>query len=267
MNGTMNNKLWPEQHPYNDKFKSLLSSLTCQATTKLAFLVFSGAFNPVHAQHIRAMQVARQEAERLGWTVVAGFLAPASDEYVRRKLGNEAWPLKTRVQLCELATRESDWISVCPWGEFSSSRVSVGLREQLQVEGSDFLSGRSLTGLEIMGSDTTLRIFDEILREWSKTESRRRKPWYQDRIIYCVIRPGLNTSEEKEHIRNVIAPEAAQVGIKIIIVDTTGTHTPLEPVSSRDIRKLVARRDWDELRALGWLQPQVLVAIENRTRE
>ena len=118
-----------------------------------------------------------------------------------------------------------------------------------------------------MGSDTTLRIFDKILKEWSKTESRKRKPWYRDRIIYCVIRPGLNTSEKERDTSDVIAPEAARVGIKIIIVDTTGTNTPLEPVSSRDIRKLVARRDWDELRALGWLQPQVLVAIENRTRE
>jgi hypothetical protein len=47
--------------------------------------------------------------------IIGGFICPSSDLYVQQKLKQEAFPLKYRNKMCELATEDSTWIEVGPW--------------------------------------------------------------------------------------------------------------------------------------------------------
>jgi nicotinic acid mononucleotide adenylyltransferase len=245
-----------------EKLRVRLSSILCTERDRLAVLAMSGSFNPVHTQHVRALEVARAALERVGWAVAGGFLAPTSDVYLTDKLNGQTSSLVWRIKMCGLATHESDWLSVCPWGEFSSYRACTRLREQLERECAGMLKGRSLTGIEVMGSDTAIRILDRVVEEWRATEVKGRQLWYQNRIVCCLIRPGPESTVEVEHILRITAPEAADTGVEIMLVDSTREALPLEAASSREIRALVGRGDWDMLKARQWLHPQVLSSLE-----
>jgi nicotinic acid mononucleotide adenylyltransferase len=249
-----------------EKLKLRLSSVLSTQPDRLAVLVMSGSFNPVHAQHIRALEVARMALERAGWAVAGGFLAPSSDAYLKDKLTSQISSLNRRIELCGLATQASDWLSVFPWGEFSSYKTCTRLREQLERECAGLLKGRSLTAIEVMGSDAAIRILDRVIEEWRASEVGERQPWYQKRIICCLIRPSPDSSAEMEHIQRITAPQAAEIGVEIIFIDATREGLPLEAVSSTEIRELVDRGHWERLRTLRWVHPKVLSLLESWAR-
>ena len=120
--------------------------------------------------------------------MIAGFLTPAGDKFLKGKLGIEAWPLDKRTRLCEVAAGESDWVDVCSWGEFRSYRLCTALREHLERECAE-LNGRSLTGIEVMGSDAAIRILDENIADWDGADPGVRDSWYQaaSSAVYPVL--------------------------------------------------------------------------------
>jgi nicotinic acid mononucleotide adenylyltransferase len=226
--------------------------------SKLVFLLLSGSFNPVHTQHVRTLLVTRKYLESLGWIVVGGFLAPSSDAYVQEKLGAEGLPLRLRIALCKLAIEEIDWMSVCVKGELSSKRACHEVRNELEHHCCDVLNGRRLTGVEIMGSDTLARVLSKILMESSSKAGRLRR---QGRVVCCLLRPGCESEAQREHIKGLLVPSAADVGVELMLLEPTLGNLPLEPVSSSAIRDLISQGDWEELRSKGWLQPSVLEAL------
>src|SRR5215470_5225420 len=146
-----------------ERARKRLASGSARANRRAGFLVLSGSFNPVHTQHVRILEEARRHFERAGWLVIAGFLAPSSDEYVWSKLGPNALDLQDRRTLCELAVLESDWLGVCGRAELSSRWVARGVREELAWHCRDLLGGNALAGVEVMGSDTAVRLLTRIL--------------------------------------------------------------------------------------------------------
>jgi hypothetical protein len=245
-----------------EKFARRLRSLPCAAGDRLAFLSLSGSLSPVHTQHMRALEAARNALTRGGWTVVAGFLAPAGDKFLKRKLWVEAWPLDKRTRLCEVAAGESDWVDVCSWGEFRSYRLCTALREHLERECAE-LNGRSLTGIEVMGSDAAIRILDENVADWDGADPGVRDLWYQGRVICCLLRPGPSSAGEMAHIQQHTARRVADLGMELIVVDPESIRPALEAVSSSKIRELLAAGDLERLRARRWLHPEVLAALAN----
>jgi hypothetical protein len=227
-------------------------------SNKLAFLVLSGSFNPVHTQHIRMLILTRQYLELFGWTVVGGFLAPSEDHYVQQKFLAEALPLQQRTALCSLAIKEYDWMNVCVKGEFSSKWVCNGIRTELEYYCFDILQGRLITGVEIMGSDSVVRIFNKVLES---SDSRDRKLLAQRRIICCLLRPGQESASQRKHIQSVLIPGVMDMGVQIILPDPATFDPPLEEVSSSAIRKLVSTGSWDILESTGWLHPDVFKAF------
>jgi nicotinic acid mononucleotide adenylyltransferase len=244
-----------------EKLARCLRSPRCAESERLAFLSLSGSLNPVHTQHTRALEVARTALERRGWTVVAGFLAPASGKFLEGELGSEAWPLEKRTRLCEAASGDSEWIDVCSWGEFRSYRLCNAIRVHLKQECAA-LRGRNLTGVELMGSDAAIRILDENIADWDSADPSVRASWYRGRVVCCLIRPGVDSAREKEHIERHTARRAADLGVELIVVDPKSTELPLKEVSSTDIRELLAAGDVEHLRARDWLHPDVLAALE-----
>jgi nicotinic acid mononucleotide adenylyltransferase len=56
---------------------------------KDAIIILGGAFNPVHTQHIALLCLAKEELEKSGtWNILGGYLAVATDGYVRHKLAS-----------------------------------------------------------------------------------------------------------------------------------------------------------------------------------
>jgi nicotinic acid mononucleotide adenylyltransferase len=78
-------------------------------------LLCTGAYNPVHDGHIQMMEDARKAVEEAGYTVVGGYLSPGHDGYINLKLGDYALDVQTRVELCRMATADSEWLDVDPW--------------------------------------------------------------------------------------------------------------------------------------------------------
>lgn len=92
-------------------------------SSRIAVLVTSGAFCPIHTGHLHMMDSARRAAERRGWSVVGGFFAPDHDGYVSVKCGDEALSAAERVHLAQVATEESSWLAVDPWAALYLDRA------------------------------------------------------------------------------------------------------------------------------------------------
>lgn len=82
------------------------------AVTERAVLVACGSFSPITYAHLRMFEVARDHlVETVGYGEVAGVISPVSDHYGKAGLAHALH----RVEMCRLATIDSDWIAVDPW--------------------------------------------------------------------------------------------------------------------------------------------------------
>jgi nicotinic acid mononucleotide adenylyltransferase len=89
-----------------------------------AVLLSTGGFCPVHAGHLAMMESAREAAVAAGFDVIAGYLSPGHDDYLRMKCGDAAIPASVRIEQCAAAVKPSGWMLVDPW-EALHRRVSV----------------------------------------------------------------------------------------------------------------------------------------------
>src|SRR5690348_11724332 len=64
---------------------------SCSIT--VVILLLSGSFNPVHWMHVESFNLVRRFLEQRNMTVLAGYIAPSSDNYVYGKLGSFAMSL------------------------------------------------------------------------------------------------------------------------------------------------------------------------------
>ena len=98
-----------------------------------AVLLLSGSFNPLHRSHVACLETAKVAHEkRTGVPVMAAWIAPSSEAYVRHKLRNEALSLRERCRLCEAAVADSPWVGVVDWGVARGDTVQRGVHEMLQ---------------------------------------------------------------------------------------------------------------------------------------
>ena len=108
-------------------------------------LVLTGALNPIHRAHIKALQTARSFLEREGkFVVVRGLLSPTHDGYVSGKLGKQALRGTVRLELVQLSAREAgvgDWLSADGWevnhpdGFVDFPEVVRELQRQIDADG------------------------------------------------------------------------------------------------------------------------------------
>lgn len=167
-------------------------------------------------------------------------------------------PLEERKRLCELAIGASAWLSVCPRGEFSSHTAASGIHDELHRECEGVLAGRTLTAVEIMGSDAAVRILNKILARSDGAPTRR------TRTLCCVLRAGEDALFERRLLETDLIPRAARISIDVTLVDPGLADPPPKPVSSSQIMKLIERGQWDALRSGAWLHPSVLAALQQR---
>jgi nicotinic acid mononucleotide adenylyltransferase len=226
---------------------------TASGTKGMCFLVLSGSFNPVHRQHLNILSLSRNHFRNLGWSVIAGFLAPSTDEYVRSKLGADAMSLDRRIQLCELAVREElGWADVCHKAEAHGTVACRTLENEIDTFCSAVSTNHKIVGIEVMGSDTVQRVFHRRLADKVRGPSA-------GEIVCCILRPDTKDREQGSTIE-AIKRSAYQLGVDVVFAEGI-TETS---AGSTAIRKLLAGRDWDGLEAMKLLSPSVLGALRTQ---
>lgn len=112
-------------------------------------LLTTGSFNPVHPLHFQNLVRVKNYLEnehQPRMNVLAGYISPTHDSYVRHKLGDRAWiPSKDRCKLCEDAIQAEDssissWISVSR-GESEYSEGFIDFPE-VAVNFRDFINSK-----------------------------------------------------------------------------------------------------------------------------
>ena len=93
-------------------------------------LLETGSLSPVHLEHVRMLELAKQHLESLffeepaeeisqqRFVVVGAYLSPSCDQYVMRKLGRSRPGFLSaahRLAMCRLAVSHSSWIDVDSW--------------------------------------------------------------------------------------------------------------------------------------------------------
>ena len=147
-------------------------------------LVTSGAYNPVHRNHLLCLDAARAFLEQAAppgavrgpavsgpcppMAVVGGYISPLSDRMVARRRGS-AIPRSHRAAMLRLATAESDWTMVVS-ARLSGVRLFRAVAEQASAA-----LGRPVTVIAVCGTDG-YRASDDFLPP--------------DIPLACVRRPG-----------------------------------------------------------------------------
>ncbi|KAF7092017.1 hypothetical protein CFC21_094540 [Triticum aestivum] len=74
-------------------------------------LVATGSFNPPTYMHLRMFELAKDELQQRGYSVLGGYMSPVNDAYEKKDL----LPAAHRARLCELACGNSSFVMVDPW--------------------------------------------------------------------------------------------------------------------------------------------------------
>lgn len=102
-----------------------------ETASKPCVLLSTGAHCPAHAGHIEAMLQARAHLQAQGYAVLAGYLSPGHDEYIRQKTGDQALDIHQRLALLQdliLEQGQGDWLRVDPWeGLFNTVAINFTL--------------------------------------------------------------------------------------------------------------------------------------------
>eukprot|EP00996_Jenningsia_fusiforme_P001358 NODE_2244_length_1254_cov_19.014108_g2043_i0.p1 GENE.NODE_2244_length_1254_cov_19.014108_g2043_i0~~NODE_2244_length_1254_cov_19.014108_g2043_i0.p1 ORF type:complete len:192 (-),score=19.44 NODE_2244_length_1254_cov_19.014108_g2043_i0:416-991(-) len=177
----------------------------------------------------------------LDFPIVAGFLAPSSDAYLKQKLGTEAIPLVDRRAMCMLATQESNWIGVAGHG------IAVGTQAAAKVKACLERVWPTVTFEPILvyGADYFTRYGPDI---WSSL----------DTITVCVGRSG--STETVKTAYTQYCQRLAGAKPKGLLVEEE-----LEEVSSTEIRRLLAQGHSGIAVERGWLHPRVAEYLTRNT--
>eukprot|EP00455_Lapot_gusevi_P030492 TRINITY_DN3281_c0_g1_i5.p1 TRINITY_DN3281_c0_g1~~TRINITY_DN3281_c0_g1_i5.p1 ORF type:complete len:237 (-),score=34.75 TRINITY_DN3281_c0_g1_i5:331-1041(-) len=196
-------------------------------------LILSGSFNPVHRMHIYIFEACRRFIEQNGGIVLAGFVSPSSDRYVRGKLADAAIELIHRNQLCRIATADSDWLEVCEWGLASGAATTQLVGESIRDQLPPALASKvTINPIEICGADHALKY----------------RLWRHKRMI-CVTRPGY------EGVKQAMEEEGAVRGFLLVEADT-------HDISSTAIRKALQEGRASDVVTVGWMQPEVVAYLQ-----
>ncbi len=242
-------------HKYVANAKQFLHATPGKAKIPIA-IVLSGSFNPPHTMHIRTFDIAKEYLAKTGHEVLAGLIAPSSDEYVggkMKKKGEEHMLISlsgsfrfealcvavstnfaVRNQLCEIATSDSNWVSVWPRGDASSPRTARAIEAELRlmpvpIQGG-FATIKDIQVLEICGADYAMRI---PLRGHNLLIIQRPPQSYQE----------LRQKVDRENSKLAIVQANAQ------------------DISSTAIRKHFAGKESYEAMNREWLHPLVYEAL------
>ena len=90
--------------------------LPLSETKKNIVLLLNGCFNPIHNNHIRLLELAREHFNSLNdYHVIGGYISPTHDAGIQRKISVLLTTWQDRLEMCRLAVQDSSWIMVDDW--------------------------------------------------------------------------------------------------------------------------------------------------------
>lgn len=85
-------------------------------TKKNIILLLNGCFNPIHNNHIRLLELAREHLNSLDiYHVIGGYISPTHDAGIERKISHLYTTWQNRLEMCRLAVQDSSWIMIDDW--------------------------------------------------------------------------------------------------------------------------------------------------------
>ena len=126
--------------------------------TENIVLLLGGSFNPIHINHTRMMNIAKDHLTRVGLHIIGGYILPTHDASLKKKLGVVDLTNEQRLKMCEIALEDSDWIDVYPCLILNDKNIGIG-RAKRHLE--EYLTTRLGTGrrylisvMQVAGVDT-----------------------------------------------------------------------------------------------------------------
>ncbi|XP_006648101.1 nicotinamide/nicotinic acid mononucleotide adenylyltransferase [Oryza brachyantha] len=118
----------------------------------VAVLVATGSFNPPTYMHLRMFELAKDELQQRGYSVLGGYMSPVNDAYKKKDLLSAIH----RIRLCELACESSSFVMVDRWeamqkGYQRTLTVLLRIRNALCKDG--LANGANLKVMLLCGSD------------------------------------------------------------------------------------------------------------------
>ncbi len=90
--------------------------LPLSETKKNIVLLLNGCFNPIHNNHIRLLELAREHLNSLNnYHIIGGYISPTHDAGIQRKLSVLLTTWQDRLEMCRLAVHDSSWIMIDDW--------------------------------------------------------------------------------------------------------------------------------------------------------
>ncbi|NP_001404010.1 nicotinamide/nicotinic acid mononucleotide adenylyltransferase [Oryza sativa Japonica Group] len=150
----------------------------------VAVLVATGSFNPPTYMHLRMFELAKDELQQRGYSVLGGYMSPVNDAYKKKGLLSAAH----RIRLCELACESSSFVMVDRW-----EAMQKGFQRTLTVL-SRIRNALSKDGLADGGSPNVMLLCGSDLLESFSTPG----VWIPDQVriickdfgVICIRREG-----------------------------------------------------------------------------
>ena len=113
---------------------------------KKAVLLLPAALAPMHKDHVKILEIAKEILEKKGLEVTHAYLLPSSEKYVSNKTGGHFLDsLEIRVNLCRLATKDNDWINVLDWGMASGNQACSLIKKTMHPDTNVFIVAKADT--------------------------------------------------------------------------------------------------------------------------
>lgn len=221
--------------PFDKILKNLVQPKAQDSSKELYVLVSTGAFSPVHAGHLEMMERAKIALEERGHVVLGGYLAPDHDSYISLKCGTDFTPAHQRLDLCERAVRNSDWLMVEHWAALHVPAAVnfTAVIERLQKHLAYYVrTHRPIHVAFVCGSDN----------------ARFAKAFAGRGSCICVLRPGYEAE-----FKRVAEDPAVRPNPRIVFTRNATSPWASSNVRSGNIQALPeeVKHEWLRLRAIN----------------
>ena len=160
------------------------------------------------------LETAKRELESRGMAVLGGYICPDHDRYVSSKIRSGSLPAAKRLELCELAVEDSDWLMVDRWAAiYASSSVNfTTIVDHIdKMVKHHIKTTRPIRIVYAFGGDNAMFTFSFVAR-WS---------------CVCVLRPG-----SIDRFKDMLNYDSIRKNPRIIFSDDT--TAPLDSTAIRN---------------------------------
>lgn len=163
---------------------------------------------------MQLLETAKRELESRGMAVLGGYICPDHDQYVSSKIKSGSLSAAQRLELCELAVEESDWLMVDRWAAIYASgavRFTTIVDHIDKMIKQHVKTNKQIHIVYAFGGDNAMFASSFVAR-WS---------------CICVLRPG-----SLDYFDGVTAFESLRTNPRIIF--SRDTTAPLDSTSIRN---------------------------------